>query len=205
VLSIAGSNSSGNSYLDSDGKFHERTCFVAGTLVLTPDGYRKIEELRAGDVVLSRDQSDPIGKVTPHRITQTYIRQAESIFHIIYDNGLELETTWNHPFYIQGKGWVHAKDLESGDLSLTEKDNETLQILRVTEERRGEETTVYNFEVEGDHTYFVAGKEPIPGSPAVWVHNADYTVVAGDTLYSIARKNGLDLDTLAEAKRYRNR
>jgi hypothetical protein len=196
-------------------------------LVLTPTGYRKIEELKAGDVVLSRDQNDPNSEVTPHHIAQTFIRKAESIFHITYKNGLELETTWNHPFYIKGKGWTQAKDLREGDFSLTEKDNETLQIISVTEERRGEETTVYNFEVEGEHTYFVGGKEPIAGDPAVWVHNADYlakvwTVVkiatkatltyfgvkgyeeSGESILDASKQNQADVKNLTNANKEYN-
>lgn len=35
------------------------TCFVAGTLVLTPSGYRKIEDIRVGDEVLSVAEDSP--------------------------------------------------------------------------------------------------------------------------------------------------
>lgn len=37
----------------------ETTCFVAGTLVLTPTGYRKIEDIRVGDEVLSIPEDSP--------------------------------------------------------------------------------------------------------------------------------------------------
>jgi len=37
----------------------ESTCFVAGTLVLTPTGYRKIEDIRVGDEVLSIPEDSP--------------------------------------------------------------------------------------------------------------------------------------------------
>lgn len=37
----------------------ESTCFVAGTLVLTPSGYRKIEDIRVGDEVLSVAEDSP--------------------------------------------------------------------------------------------------------------------------------------------------
>jgi len=37
----------------------EGTCFVAGTLVLTPSGYRKIEDIRVGDEVLSVAEDSP--------------------------------------------------------------------------------------------------------------------------------------------------
>lgn len=37
----------------------ESSCFVAGTLVLTPTGYRKIEDIRVGDEVLSVPEDSP--------------------------------------------------------------------------------------------------------------------------------------------------
>src|SRR5690242_19223880 len=46
-------------------------CFVAGTLVATPDGERPIEEIRAGDRVLTRDERS--GEVTVRRAIATSI------------------------------------------------------------------------------------------------------------------------------------
>jgi hypothetical protein len=40
-----------------------RACFARGTHLLTPDGSKAIEELRVGDVILSRDENDPNGPV----------------------------------------------------------------------------------------------------------------------------------------------
>jgi Flp pilus assembly pilin Flp len=37
----------------------KQSCFVAGTLVLTPSGYRKIEDIRVGDEVLSISEDSP--------------------------------------------------------------------------------------------------------------------------------------------------
>ncbi len=96
-------------------------------------------------------------------------------------DGTLLETTWNHPFRVMkadanGQGfsientqWKEAKDLLPGDVSLSAAGS-TLQILSVEIDQR--EETVYNFEVEDFHTYFV-------GEVGVWVHNADYTIQIG--------------------------
>jgi hypothetical protein len=66
---------------------------------------------------------------------------------------------------VEGKGWVQAKDLKAGDRSLVAATGKTLELVEVTEDHLGGEVSVYNFEVEGDHTYFV-------GEGEVWVHNA---------------------------------
>ncbi|MDF3819607.1 hypothetical protein P3G55_06835 [Leptospira sp. 96542] len=95
----------------------------------------------------------------------------------------------------QGKAWTNAENLSNGDVSptwsgiqkskgivekgiaFTEQDDTISGNLRglaakmslavVGIEVLEEETTVYNFEVEEDHTYFVTEAE-------VWVHNNPY-------------------------------
>ena len=151
-------------YVDSQGKYHRRTCFVAGTLVVTEDGFRPIEEIKAGDVVLSWNEES--GKLGYNKVAQTFVRTTELIYQITYEDGTFLETTWNHPFYIKGRGWVKAKDLRDGDLSFTSSsirgDSRELKVTSVFVDER--EERVYNFEVREDHTYFVTGM-------GVLVHN----------------------------------
>ena len=79
-------------------------------------------------------------------------------------DGTLIETTWSHPFYIRGKGWVKAEDLVQGDISQTEG-NGSLKITKIHVDVRGEE--VYNFEVEEDHNYYVS-------EAGVLVHNESY-------------------------------
>jgi hypothetical protein len=86
-------------------------------------------------------------------------------------------TTAEHPFYAADKGWVPAKELRLGDRVLLESGN-WLPVDGVADSGRVE--TVYNLEVEGDHTYFVGD----PGwGFAVWAHNTYRTLLeAGLTM-----------------------
>lgn len=79
-----------------------------------------------------------------------------------------LRTTDEHPFYVQGKGWLAAGALRAGDL-VQETDGTWQRVLASTREVHAGGVTVYNIEVDGDHTYFVEdGAGP---ADAVWVHN----------------------------------
>lgn len=152
--------------------FRERTCFVAGTLVHTKDGLKKIEEIQVGNVVLSK--SDVSGEMSYQRVVNTFVRQADAIYKVSFEDGTVLETTWSHPFRtlkkksigqefrIENTEWTQAQDLVKGDETLT-AEGETLRVTSIVVDQRGD--TVYNFEVEIDHTYFV-------GEVGVWVHNA---------------------------------
>lgn len=153
--------------------FRERTCFVAGTLIHTKDGLKKIEEIQVGDVVLSK--SDVSGEMSHRRVVNTFVRQADAIYKVSFEDGTVIETTWSHPFRtlkkdsigqefrIENTKWTQAQDLVEGDATLT-AEGETLRVNSIVVDQRGD--TVYNFEVEIDHTYFV-------GEVGVWVHNID--------------------------------
>ena len=75
-----------------------------------------------------------------------------------------ISATPEHPFWVQGIGWVDASGLSAGD-DLLLADGGAATIVSVMRERLASPRDVYNFEVEGFHTYFVA-------SAGVWVHNA---------------------------------
>ena len=77
-----------------------------------------------------------------------------------------IEATPSHPFWVRRTGkaavWITAGRMHAGDLVLTEKGKWE----QVTEDvPLNKLATVYNFEVQDDHDYFV-------GSTGVLVHNA---------------------------------
>jgi hypothetical protein len=71
----------------------------------------------------------------------------------VYLDNEKISTTDDHPFWVQDKGWVKAKDLQTGDALQNDKE-ETITVNHI--EHREINVKVYNFEVEGFHTYFVS-------------------------------------------------
>ena len=137
-------------------------CFVAGTLVLTTAGLLAIEKLKAGDKVLAADpESFEVGEKT---ILEAFERKVDKLVHLTI-NGEEVVTTDNHPFYVQGRGFIEAGRLLVGD-KLVSVNGEDLFVEEHNIELTEEPVEVYNFNVDDAHTYFV-------GECKVWVHNAD--------------------------------
>ncbi len=137
-------------------------CFVAGTKVQTPDGEKSIEDIKVGDKVLSSDpeQGENGSVVRVQKVVQVFERTATEVVDIRI--GKETITaTPEHPFWVIGKGWVAAGQLEQGSQLLTK--NTTVAKVDSIKRRSGE-FKVYNFEVAEAHTYYVS-------TLSVLVHN----------------------------------
>jgi len=105
---------------DFDLLTYSTPCFEAGTLVLTEQGYKPIEEIKAGDMVLThKNRFMPV--VTPMR--HAYIGNMVKIYGMGTDI---IYCTEEHPFYVRrmyraGHGsermfhepeWIKAKNLD---------------------------------------------------------------------------------------------
>lgn len=126
-------------------------CFVAGTLVLTDSGYVPIEEIQAGDKVWATDPET--GQTELKEIVQTFENEAAELVHVSVA-GNEIVCTNEHPFYSPVKGWTAACKLRAGDVLVT-VNGELVVVEWVQHELLEAPVKVYNFEVEGFHTYYV--------------------------------------------------
>jgi RHS repeat-associated protein len=126
-------------------------CFVAGTLIQTLDGEKAIQDIQIGDWVLSDDPTTP-GDIEYKQVVQTFAHDTNYLVDV-YIGGEKITTTENHPFWVKDVGWVAARDLNAGS-QLETKTASWLGVDKV--EKHTEVATVYNFEVQGFHTYFVS-------------------------------------------------
>ena len=146
-------------------------CFVAGTPVLTPDGPRAIETLRAGAVVLAHDLAD--ATLTEERVTASFRREVSEVLDIEV-GPTRITCSPTHPFWVPGAGWRPAGDLEVGT-PLRARDGSAPSVSSIT--ARHGSFPVFNLEVGGVHTYLV-------GEAGILVHNkAGVARVRGEVLY----------------------
>ncbi|WP_298532204.1 polymorphic toxin-type HINT domain-containing protein [uncultured Ruminococcus sp.] len=139
-------------------------CFISGTLVMTASGKVPIELIKTGDMVLATDPETMQTGFKP--VLETYIRETNTLVHLTI-NGEEIVSTYDHPFFVKGQGFVNAVNLCIGSVLLNSKGEELVveQIFR-EELKDGETVKVYNFKVDDYHTYFV-------GENCIWVHNSE--------------------------------
>ncbi len=144
----------------------KNNCFVAGTPVQMADGTTKsVEEVRADDWVKSRDEAT--GKDVAKRVLRTFVNEAHgTLLTLRFDSGEEVTTTAGHPFFVEGRGFVLAGELGIGTAIVTRAGPHTASTVASVTRHIGKRAAVYNFEVEGTHTYFVGKNDG-----GVWVHN----------------------------------
>ncbi len=158
-----------------------QSCFVSGTLVITPSGGRAIESLQEGDEVVTYDFEQEAWQTSTVR--QTFEHQFEGVMVTLHFGDDEIVATHNHPFWVTaGEGlenrplaedvplserlesragrWIDASNLQEGD-AIAGRNEELL----VTEIQMAPSVaTVYNIEVQETHNYAV-------GAGGVLVHN----------------------------------
>ncbi|MBW7473875.1 hypothetical protein K0T92_03890 [Paenibacillus oenotherae] len=137
-------------------------CFTAGTKVLTDEGEKNIEDIEVGDMVLAKDEET--GEFAYKEVTHLYRNDKEITYELTVGDQV-IETTDNHPFWVEGKGWILAVDLQVGD-KLQQSNGNTLRIDNIKIVKHEEKVKVYNFTVADFHTYFVSDL-------GIWVHNID--------------------------------
>ena len=174
-------------------------CFTGDTLVATEDGDKRIDEIAVGDSVWAEDTVT--GEQVLKRVSKVYVKETDHLIHIGTSTGEDIETTENHPLYVEERGWVAASELEEGETLHTE-DGDIVTVTYNYDEWLEEPVKVYNLEVEGLHTYYVTLDRVLVhneyGNEFDKVFNSDYyendpgydcSEIAED-LYEAANKKG---------------
>ena len=109
--------------------------------------------------------ADPeTGEITYKEVLDTFQNETDTVVHVKINNE-SFTCTEEHPFYVEGKGWVNASALRPGMVVWLSDGTKTI-IQDVWIEYLAEAIAVFNFKVDDFHTYFI-------GYSGILVHNAD--------------------------------
>ena len=158
-------------YTTTGNKISEETytssiCFVAGTKVLTKDGYKNIEDIKVGDMVYSYNLDNNEKELK--KVTRT-IKSSTEETYIVTINGKKVEMSPRHQVYVIDKGWVRAYDLKVGDKMLS-SDKKVIDITNIERKNYEGGISTYNLTVDGNSNYYVSEIQ-------VLVHNAPSVTV----------------------------
>lgn len=128
------------------GSVNVQVCFAAGTPVLFADGSTKaIETIKVGDMVLSRHHENPTGEVLKCQVVRVFQNGPKKTYKLTFENGLTIQATPEHPFYVKDQGWVSCETLEPGTTCVSAENTPQVLVAKVLDL---EPVPVYNLEVE---------------------------------------------------------
>jgi len=135
-----------------------KPCFAPGTPVLTPDGTRAIELLRAGDLVRAWDWRS---STLESRRVLSVTRSATTCLVRVRVGATEILSTRQHPFWVEDTNcWREAASLSGGQTLKTSAGFAKLQSVALDDV----DSPTVTLEVEELHNFFV-------GNAQVLVHN----------------------------------
>lgn len=154
---LFGGRTLSNRGLDTGGSYSN--CFIAGTQVLTQEGYKAIEDIQVGEYVLTHDG-------TYQKVNDVMSRHYKGQGIRFYDSRLydDIICTPNHKFLTQ-RGWVEAQEIyqcnkyqSSKNYKLYSIHEESRTFINTWDIETVElDETVYNLSVENNHDYVVQG------------------------------------------------
>ena len=164
-----------------------RCSFPAGTLVAVKNKLMPIETIKIGDKVWAYNEQ--LSKNEFGTVTATMSRIAPGLMEITIGKEI-IKATPEHPFWVEGKGWVKAEHLKA-DYELKTQSDTKVKITKVTYNQKS--TPVYNFSVAQLHNYYV-------GQNKLLVHNCAETQSYAEAARTAIGADDQSKVTIAAAK-----
>jgi hypothetical protein len=167
------------------------SCFTREQQLLTPSGWMRMDELAENQKLAASNENNPFGAIEYKPILKVFEFPPARIWHVQV-KGKFIRTTAEHPFYVWGKGWVAARELEAGD-RLRTHDGRMAAVEQAYNSSVFE--PVFNCSVADHHTYFVGDEE---WGFSVWAHNSTCVVDYSENgIRALGRKTKFDKTKLA--------
>ena len=141
------------------GAFTSSYCFAAGTQIKTENGYKNIEDIVVGDKVWSYNHESASPELK--EVVNVFTNCTNRLTDVRVEDTL-IQSTPSHNFYInQTYSEISSAQVNDNLFSFNGMD---IDIDFINTYRLNETQTVYNFEVEDNHNYFVSEED-------ILVHN----------------------------------
>jgi hypothetical protein len=133
----------------------KKPCFLAGTPIKTATGYKNIEDIVVGDVVLSYNETTK--KTELQEVLNTFTNVCEKYIEIKTNQDI-IAVTGAHLFFVPKENkWIAASQLTT-NMQLINDKQEEVNITALTIIKK--EANTYNLEIAQNHNYYV-GNNPI--------------------------------------------
>ena len=166
-------------------------CFVSGTLIATPNGTKRIDDIKVGDEVIAFDQN--LNRAVTQDVLEVCRGATYNWVEIQVENEI-IKATRMHPFWVNDRSeWVPAYQLKSGE-KLTTLDGGLKAIRNIEVYSIPEIDFTYNIVVRDLHNYFV-------GSNQILVHNGHPTAHEKRLMKELRAGRDVNVRSVQEARR----
>jgi len=143
---------------------HNAPCFISGTKILISDGTKNIEDIKAGDLVLTMDLKT--GLIVENTVNAVFSKKVNHTVEYKFDNNETLRCTLDHPIYVENKGWSSYSDELSNKMYSLEETVKKIEIGDKVKQNNGfavlvnidvinEDVIVYNLQdIENNQNFF---------------------------------------------------
>jgi len=130
-------------------------CFVAGTKILTKEGFKNIEDIKLGEKIYSINTENKLKEL--EEVTNLFVGETDETYKLTIGKEI-VEVTAGHPFYIEGKEWTKVSALKEGDKVITSSNN-SMEITKIEIIHHDNPIKIYNLTVSGHHNYLITKYE----------------------------------------------
>jgi len=173
--------------VDSSSSAIGQCSFSSDTPVATSNGEKPIGEIQVGEQVLAYNEAS--GTNGNYTVQAVLINNDPAEVFLTID-GERIETTPEHPWYTEDKGWINAGDLRIGE-HIRKANGESGEVQSLEFVRKPK--VMYNLTVDQAHTFFV-------GEQRWLVHNAGSCT---SRLTNVVKKYGAKPEIQGEASGYK--
>jgi len=145
-------------------------CFIAGTKITMADGsIKNIENVQVGDSILSMNVETSV--IEAKEVLAVVSPLHKKMIQIGFSNGVKNTNTFDHPYYVLGKGWcsfdplltysnygLSADNILIGDTCFYYKNGILSNLIVVSLEEQIRDVRTYNLqEIADNHNFFANG------------------------------------------------
>lgn len=125
-------------------------CFTGETNISTPNGEKRIDQMRCGDVVYNQCGYGIVEGISK--------KPVKSLYEVELSNGKKIRCTGNHPFFTES-GWKKASTLENGESLFSIEDMRRLwESVQTLGKNGGGRGKVCNVRTKLEKSKFLLGK-----------------------------------------------
>ncbi|NES44399.1 MAG: hypothetical protein F6K20_24515 [Moorea sp. SIO2C4] len=127
--------------------------FIQTTKVATETGMKTIKDLQLKEKIWGYNEKTRQTDLFP--VTAKSVKLHHDSVALRTESGNTIGTTTEHPFYVEGRGWIPAGKLKQGDAIRTQ-DGTSVLLESVTVEYVEDAFPAYNLSVDKAHNFFVS-------------------------------------------------